>query len=497
MNKKYELKCFVSAVSQIETKQIRDIVQQFGIETRDAFDFSPCPGLNNAEELRGKLAGSDFIVGVISELSSNVFYEIGVAQGLGKAVFLIVLGNEVLPAALDSIGYVRVEKGDLSQFREQFTFFVESLRRRKKKHRYGVDFVNELRLELDTEADIEKIGSCVSAVALRNKEVADKLVKTLDTQKLKTKLLAQADLKNVGSCISAIANVNKEVATQLVREFAFEELKEIALEDSHANVRATAAKVLAGSASYDVLPLIEDMLEDANWNVRKAAVDALGRLSSHSDLPLIEDMLEDANWNVRKAAVEALGKIASAHDIFLIEKMLRDEDYQVRKAATQTLNKVEPSSLGNYLTEAERLRKEGDERKIEELLARVFKRFSVVCTTSHGVVEGTGADMSVWVDSLQAVWGNPIIVELKFGRLSKSQLSQAQRQMHSYLMRTNAKAGLVIYLDRTGRRFVMKESPSPNILCIELSDLIRDLGELTFEEVVARERNALVHRKGA
>lgn len=467
MKKKGKLKCFIAAPLELETKQIRDVIQDFDVDTWDAFDLSPRPGLTIGEESKKKLASSDFVVGVISKASPNVFYEVGLAQGLGKPVFLIILGKASPPEALSGIGYTRVTERDFSPLRAQFSLFLESLRRRQKRPRYTSESLDELRGKLDTEPNLGEIRSWVNTIASSSKDVAHELVEKLDFDKLKTKLMAEQDPKAVLSCISAIAYVNEEVANQLVEEFGAQKARSIMLvmlKDRYAKVRATAANYLA-------------------------------KFVSPNDLPLIRQMLGDVSWNVRRAAVEALGKIGSAEDIYLIEDMLKDEDYQVRKATIRTLKNTEPFALRKYLAEVEHLRKAGDEREIAKLVAELLNNFVGGCTIFRGV-EGRRVDMAVWVDSLEPVWGNPAFVELLYGTLSKNKLAATQRQMHSYLSKTNAKAGLILYLDKTGKRFTIEESLSPNILFIELSDFVRDLGELTFEEIVVRQRNALVHRRG-
>jgi hypothetical protein len=60
------------------------------------------------------------------------------------------------------------------------------------------------------------------------------------------------------------------------------------------------------------------------------------------------------------------------------------------------------------------------------------------------------------------------------------------------LSKTNARTGILLYLDRRGRRFPSPKPILSNIIRIEISELIGNLDRITFEEIILREKKKAV-----
>ena len=71
----------------------------------------------------------------------------------------------------------------------------------------------------------------------------------------------------------------------------------------------------------------------------------------------------------------------------------------------------------------------------------------------------SGVDMALWLDEVESSLGNPLLVEVKLGRLTESKIAQAEDQLRSYIVKTHARAGLLVYLDRQGHRFDQRGQP--------------------------------------
>ncbi len=69
---------------------------------------------------------------------------------------------------------------------------------------------------IEEEEDAEKIGRCVEGIANASKEVALKLVESIDLNTLSSKIDKEDDIQKIGICFMYIANVSKEVALKLV-----------------------------------------------------------------------------------------------------------------------------------------------------------------------------------------------------------------------------------------------------------------------------------------
>jgi hypothetical protein len=104
-----------------------------------------------------------------------------------------------------------------------------------------------------------------------------------------------------------------------------------------------------------------------------------------------------------------------------------------------------------------------------------------------------GVDFVVWSQPLQTSLGNPLLVQVKSGKLSGVTLRGSYNQLHTQVLKLGAVAGLLLYLDANGRRFDDREYRSPVVLGFDLEDFAKDLSHKTFEKVVIERRNRLVH----
>lgn len=80
------------------------------------------------------------------------------------------------------------------------------------------------------------------------------------------------------------------------------------------------------------------------------------------------------------------------------------------------------------LASIETLPESDRELEFERLVARIFKQSGAV--VSQALSSSTHQiDMAVWIDELPPSFGNPILVEAKYGKLSQQQLDRAESQL--------------------------------------------------------------------
>lgn len=104
-----------------------------------------------------------------------------------------------------------------------------------------------------------------------------------------------------------------------------------------------------------------------------------------------------------------------------------------------------------------------------------------------------GADLAVWIDDLPQSLGNPLLVEIKAGNLSKARITQAASQLRQYVVMTHGSCGLLVYWDRQNRQFPSVSTEWPLIFRLsgETLERLAHRGQLSRELV--RLRNAAVH----
>ena len=104
-----------------------------------------------------------------------------------------------------------------------------------------------------------------------------------------------------------------------------------------------------------------------------------------------------------------------------------------------------------------------------------------------------GFDLGVWSDDLEAIGGNPLLVEVK-----RSLVPGAVDQvLHGLADHPNARLGLVVYLepsaaDRPTSRAELDQARFP-VLIISLQQLLRRMASASFAEVVRDMRNRSAH----
>jgi hypothetical protein len=132
-----------------------------------------------------------------------------------------------------------------------------------------------------------------------------------------------------------------------------------------------------------------------------------------------------------------------------------------------------------------------NEVNFNEFIIEIFKNERVIVESAHGPFEK--ADMSIWVDSLESTFGNPILIELKVGSLTNDFLKHSEIQLRNALIDSNLQSGILIYLDSERRQFDQSEFKLPLVLRFEIFKLIESLSKEPLESVLLKARNKIAH----
>ncbi len=130
--------------------------------------------------------------------------------------------------------------------------------------------------------------------------------------------------------------------------------------------------------------------------------------------------------------------------------------------------------------------------EFERLVAKLLKESGAQVSVANSLA-GRGADMAVWVDELQPSIGNPLLVEVKSGRLSEGGLHEGEQRLRHYLSHINARMGLLVYWDSEGRRFTPRKREWPLVVRFSVEELISLVEKGQVVQAILRERNQLVH----
>jgi len=131
--------------------------------------------------------------------------------------------------------------------------------------------------------------------------------------------------------------------------------------------------------------------------------------------------------------------------------------------------------------------------EIESHFAGLLREMSGVEVVEKDQPMDKGVDMVLWIEALRSTIGNPILVEFKIGELSESTLSHAEQWLRSSVDATHAAAGLLVYFDKTGRRFEPSGVARPLVMRFELRNLIEMLHDHSLARAIVSERNRITH----
>lgn len=114
MNKK--LKCYISSDSNSDLSKIENILFKLDVDIHSFYNFSI--GSSFSDLIKRKIRESDFIVALITKKNQNVLFELGVAEALGKPIFLLVENDVNIPFFLEGKMYYKLDWSKNTQLLE-------------------------------------------------------------------------------------------------------------------------------------------------------------------------------------------------------------------------------------------------------------------------------------------------------------------------------------------------------------------------------------------
>lgn len=130
----------------------------------------------------------------------------------------------------------------------------------------------------------------------------------------------------------------------------------------------------------------------------------------------------------------------------------------------------------------------------EKLVARLFEQAGAIVTRQPKHYD-RGADMAIWLDEVQSSLGNPLLVEVKFGRITNSMLNEAEEGLRSLISKGHARAGFLIYLDRERQHFAKTRRYWPLVIRLDAYELVELISHNELVNTLLQERNQVAHQR--
>lgn len=127
------LKCFISASSEVDIVQIKNILKAKDVETIDIYDFSI--GNSIQQILKRKIREADFALFILTQDNHNTIYELGVCEGLGKQHFIFLDKDVKIPFYLENKLFIRTNLRDRDLLSISIENILNSVNRKRTKRK--------------------------------------------------------------------------------------------------------------------------------------------------------------------------------------------------------------------------------------------------------------------------------------------------------------------------------------------------------------------------
>lgn len=130
--------------------------------------------------------------------------------------------------------------------------------------------------------------------------------------------------------------------------------------------------------------------------------------------------------------------------------------------------------------------------QFEKKVEKIFKDAGYL-TESQDRIRDSQIDLVLWVDKLENQFGNPILVEVKYGNLTPTLMSKTESNLRNQITKIGGNLGLIIYYDKNKREVSNFSKDLPLIIKFSIDELIDLLKKGQFESEIIAIRNRIVH----
>lgn len=284
--------------------------------------------------------------------------------------------------------------------------------------------------------------------------------------------------------ISAPVNVDLSILRSVLRSKGIEPVLPFELEITGANFHEQIEKAIR-HADFLIAVLTDDK-GNANvffelgyaWARRKRVV-----LIQSPDFELPANL---SGFAMLRVEPNDKPKLTSLLDQFLNQQ-------KTIKSRPQELDKTRPlSTRAKELTlHLQKLGAQATHDEFEKIILTAFRE-SGIQVLSEPQSRHRRYDLALWMDELQYVVGNPVLVELKT-RLTKAGAKAVKRTFLERVDQGLGKALLVVFIEGPEELVYAESIGSPFVLFIPIARLLSELEQRSLGDLVRTERNMLAH----
>ncbi len=185
----------------------------------------------------------------------------------------------------------------------------------------------------------------------------------------------------------------------------------------------------------------------------------------------------------------------SFNDWNLIKKSLSEWLKNTKKQTKKVKKSKDLASVinvVNFKEQVKNIRENGNGQEMEKITQQIFNHLKTqIIYNKYGADKG--ADFAIWIEELENFIGNPFLVELKYGDLNHNVITEVESKLKNYIFKAEAKVGMLLYLDRDGKRFDSNFKLNPLILRFDLEDFINGVSDQGLSRFILNKRNQMAH----
>ncbi len=136
------------------------------------------------------------------------------------------------------------------------------------------------------------------------------------------------------------------------------------------------------------------------------------------------------------------------------------------------------------------LRQNVNERRLADFVQSLFEQAGIAVSVIHGPNE-VGADMAIWLDGVDLILGNPILIEIK-NKLSQRDLAIVHVQVRQAMTALGAQCALII-CNEDKTKGIRPMPPWPLLVVLTVDELIEVLSKGHLSNALVESRNRAVH----
>ena len=172
-----------------------------------------------------------------------------------------------------------------------------------------------------------------------------------------------------------------------------------------------------------------------------------------------------------------------------------EELQKKRKTKKFTLPKKSPLNenlITGKLNEISNIRRSGDSKRFDLFVNSLFEDLKINFSKTD-TINDRNFDFIIWQEDQSGNASKLLLVETKIGNLNFSMIKDIENQLKNSLIQEKSEFGLLLYLDKSGKKFTENYSLSPLIIRMDIEDFVKSLDKNNITSLLLERRNQIVN----